>query len=43
MSDMFHGVVKSPNGAGSIVSDRSMSQDIGEVIGDTQQLSNWLE
>jgi hypothetical protein len=33
MSNVFLGVVKSPEGPESVVSDRSMSQDMGEVIG----------
>jgi hypothetical protein len=32
MSNMFHGVVKSPDGPGSVVSDGSMLQEMGEVI-----------
>jgi hypothetical protein len=40
MSNMFHGVVKSPDGPGSVVSDGSMSQDIGEVIGGLA-ISGW--
>jgi hypothetical protein len=34
MPNVFHGVVKSPDGPGSIVSDGSMLQDIGEGTGD---------
>jgi TctA family transporter len=32
MSNVFHGIVKSPGGPGSVVSDGSMSQEMGEVI-----------
>jgi hypothetical protein len=34
MPNMFHGIVKSPDSPGSIVSDGSMLQDIEEGTGD---------